>query len=45
MDEQKHSFGDWMKAWGKFFISPYFIKNILIYIGTIIVFFVLEVGS
>lgn len=43
MDEQKHSFGDWMKAWGKFFTSAYFIKNILIYIGTIIVFFLLVV--
>jgi len=41
--ESKNSFGDKLKAWGKFFISPYFIKNILIYIATIILFFVIVI--
>lgn len=43
MDEQKNTFGDKLKAWGRFFVSPYFIKNILIYIGTIVLFIVLVV--
>ncbi|MCQ2253453.1 MAG: PASTA domain-containing protein [Bacteroidales bacterium] len=43
MEEQNKSFGDKLKAWGKFFISPYFLKNISIFLGTVILFFVIVV--
>lgn len=43
MEEQNNTFGDKLRAWGRFFISGYFIKNILIYIATIAVFLILVV--
>ena len=39
--EKKSSFMDYLKAWGRFFISRYFIKNICIFIATVLVFILL----
>ena len=39
--EKKSSFMDYLKAWGRFFISRYFIKNICIFIATVVVFLLL----
>lgn len=39
--ENNSSFMDYLKAWGRFFISRYFIKNICIFIATVLVFILL----
>ena len=39
--ENNSSFMDYLKAWGRFFISRYFIKNICIFIATVVVFLLL----
>jgi beta-lactam-binding protein with PASTA domain len=39
--ENNSSFMDYLKAWGLFFISRYFIKNICIFIATVLVFILL----
>ncbi len=39
--ENTNSFKDKLKAWGKFFISAYFIKNFCIWLGSILLFFVI----
>ncbi|MBQ1697975.1 MAG: PASTA domain-containing protein [Bacteroidales bacterium] len=41
--EGKKTFKDYLKAWGRFFISAYFIKNICIYLAVVLLFFVLVV--
>ena len=41
--ENTNSFKDKLKAWGGFFISAYFIKNFCIWLGSIMLFFVLVV--
>ncbi len=43
MEQESNTFKDKLKAWGRFFISPYFIKNICIYIAAILLFFLLIV--
>jgi beta-lactam-binding protein with PASTA domain len=39
--ENSNTFKDKMKAWGKFFVSAYFIKNICILVVSIILFFII----
>lgn len=39
--ENRNSFKDYLSAWGKFFASGYFIKNISIYVGSIVLFFII----
>jgi len=39
--EKSNSFKDKLQAWGKFFISAYFIKNFCIWLASIILFFIL----
>ncbi len=39
--ENSYSFKDVIKAWGKFFISTYFIKNFCIWLASIVLFFIL----
>lgn len=42
MEQEKNSsFMDYLKAWGRFFVSRYFIKNICIFLATVIVFLLL----
>ena len=41
MEKESNSFMDYLKAWGRFFISRYFIKNICIFIATVLLFVLL----
>lgn len=38
MEQESNSFMEKLKAWGRFFISAYFIKNICIYIAVVLIF-------
>ena len=43
MEQEGNTFMDTLKAWGRFFISRYFIKNICIFIATVLIFILLVV--
>lgn len=43
MEQESNTFKDTLKAWGRFFISKYFIKNICIFIATVLLFIILVV--
>lgn len=43
MEQEGNTFKDTLKAWGRFFTSSYFIKNICIFIATVIIFLLLVV--
>jgi len=43
MEQESNSFKDTLKAWGRFFISKFFIKNICIFIATVLLFIILVV--
>ena len=43
MEQESNSFKDTLKAWGRFFISKFFIKNICIFVATVLLFIILVV--
>ncbi|MCR5455272.1 MAG: PASTA domain-containing protein [Bacteroidales bacterium] len=43
MEQESNTFMDTLKAWGRFFISRYFIKNICIFIAVVLLFLLIVV--